>query len=109
MIRTKAFPALLGLLMTTPAVAEPYVWQVGDGFTVRATGLDLRTTDGREALLRRIEIAVERSCRAAGVRVERRACAEQSRAAVIAGAPAVLRERIRLAVAARETTTLAAR
>jgi UrcA family protein len=108
MIRN-ACAALLGLLITTPALAEPHVWQTGEGFTVRATGLDLSTTDGREKLLKRVDVAVERLCRTAGVRVERQDCADRTRTAVIAAAPAGLKKPIRLALAARGTTRLAAR
>lgn len=104
-----ACAALLGLLITTPALAEPHVWQTGEGFSIRATGLDLRTTDGREKLLKRVDVAVERLCRPIAIRADRRDCAEQTRAAVISGAPAAMREPIRLAIAARETTKLASR
>jgi UrcA family protein len=109
MIRTVPLPALLALLATTPALAEPYVWQTGDGFTIRATGLDLGTTDGREALLKRVEHAAARLCRPEPLRAERKACQERTRAEVIAGAPASLAAPIRTALAARERTRLASR
>jgi UrcA family protein len=109
MLRPTTMPVLLALLITTPALAEPHVWQTGDGFTIRATGLDLRTTDGRDALLRRIDYAATRLCRPVPIRAERKACAELVRAQVIADAPAPLKGSIRMAIARRAETRLAAR
>jgi UrcA family protein len=109
MLRPKTLPVLLALLITTPALAEPHVWQTGDGFTIRATGLDLRTTDGREALLRRVDHASARMCRTATPRIERERCAGARRAEAIARAPIALRTSLALALAAREQTRLAAR
>lgn len=109
MTRTAAFAALLGLITTTPALAEPHVWQVGEGFTIRATGLDLRTTDGREALLQRVDWAAARMCRNARPRVQRDRCAEATRADAIAAAPGAIREAAQLAMATRRETRLAAR
>lgn len=109
MTRTVAFAALLSLTITTPALAEPHVWQTGDGFTVRATGLDLSTTDGRAALLRRVDAAAVRLCRPVSLRGKRRSCAEDARAQVMASAPARLGQSIRTALAERNAVRLATR
>ena len=110
MTRTTAFAALLTtILLTTPALAEPHVWQVGEGFTIRSTGLDLGTTDGRDKLLERVDWAARQMCRKARPRVQRDRCAEATRADAIAAAPGPLRKAAELALAERSDTRLAAR
>ena len=109
MLRPIAIPALLALGLTTPALAEPHVWQTGDGFTIRATGLDLRTTDGRETLLARVDFAAARLCRGVATRVQRNACAEDARTQMLADAPRALAGSIRTALAERDAVRLAGR
>jgi UrcA family protein len=110
MIRSTALAALLlTLTITTPAAAEEHVWQVGQDFTVRATGLDLGTTDGRERLLRRVEAATARVCGKLQLRIDRLQCVELTQADVLASAPAALRGPLQTALAARQETRLAAR
>ena len=109
MKRTTAIAALLGLAITAPALAEPHVWQTGDGFSIRATGLDLRTTDGRAGLLKRVDAAAARLCASVPLRSERRACQAETRAQATAAAPLALRTAVALAVREEGGTRLAAR
>ncbi len=109
MRRTILITALLGLFSTTPALAEPHVWQTGDGFSIRATGLDLRTTDGRAALLSRVDAAVVKLCRDTPLRSDRQACKAETRAKAIAAAPGRARGALELAMREQEEIRLAAR
>lgn len=109
MIRAHALATLLLSTITTSAWAEPHVWQNGAGFTVRATGLDLGTTDGRAGLLRRVDVAAAQTCRFARPRVARDRCAEAVRADALATAPASLREPVRVALRERAAVRFAGR
>lgn len=91
MTRLLLIPTLaLTALATTPAHAEEQVWFTGDGFTVRTTGLDLASSAGRAALLRRIDHAGRRACAEVTPRIDRQACRDQvTQQAVAAAAPEV--------------------
>jgi UrcA family protein len=110
MTRTPALAALLMcFVFTTPAAAEEQVWQNGDGFSIRSTGLDLTRFDDRERLLRRVDSASARLCRGVSPRTDRILCAKEAQERAIAGAPAMLRPQLRAALTAREETRLASR
>ena len=109
MHRAILITAILGLANTTPAMAEPHVWQTGEGFSVRATGLDLRTTDGRSALLRRVDAAAVKLCRETPLRSDRLACRAEARSRAIAVAPGPVKGAIDLALRERQEMRLAGR
>ncbi len=109
MNRTLPLAALLAAIVTTPALAEPHVWRIGDGFSIRATGLDLGTTDGRAHLLLRVDAAAAKLCKGAPNKADRLACQAETRAQAVAATPDGLKSAIELAVAERNRTRLAAR
>jgi UrcA family protein len=109
MIRTVPIALLMALTINMPAAAEEHVWQTGDGFSVRATDLDLRTTEGRERLLRRIDHAASRLCRGVAPRIDREGCTNEARAQALAAAPAHLRASLEPALLTREERRLAVR
>ncbi len=60
----KAFAAMCAAAaVAAPAAAREQVWQTGDGYSVRAEGLDLFSAAGREKLLARVDWASARLCR----------------------------------------------
>ena len=100
---------ILGFSTTTPALAEKQVWQVGDGFVIRAHDLDLSRSDGREKLLARVEWASRRLCRDLPLRKEREACANEARSSGLAKAPPSVRAALTAAVRERAQVQLAKR
>ncbi len=100
--------ALVGFV-TTPARAEEHVWQTGDGFTVRATGLDLARADHRGRLLRRVEHASARLCLDYRSRGLRRACAGIVLEHAVANAPSALQLVLRQALHERSVFAVASR
>jgi UrcA family protein len=100
---------ILGFTIATPALAEKQVWQVGDGFVIRAHDLDLSRSDGREKLLARVEWASRRLCRDFPLRKEQEACANETRSSVLAKAPVSIRAALAAAVRERAQVQLAER
>lgn len=92
MTRLIPIPALaLAAMAITPASAEEHVWATGDGYTIRAAGLDLATVAGRAALLRRIETAGQRLCTGVAPRVDRSGCISRATDRAVAGAASAIR------------------
>lgn len=99
----------LAAMTTTPALAAEQVWATGDGFTIRATGLDLSSRNGRAALLRRIEEAGQRVCAAVTPRIDRRACQDEATQTAVAAAAPTLRAAVAAAQHEQNDLRLAGR
>lgn len=96
-----AFAAGAAAAVAAPAGAKEQVWQTGEGYSVRAKGLDLSTAAGREKLLARIDWASARLCRDVRLARERKDCTVKLRKAALHGAPAPVRTALANALQAR--------
>lgn len=95
--------------VAAPAAAKKQVWQTGDGYSVRAKGLDLATVAGREKLLARIDWASARLCRDVRPARGSDACAAELRKEALRGAPAGVRTALADALEARGQKSWAGR
>lgn len=94
---------ILAAICATPTAAQS--WRIGDhSYHIVARDLDQRTSDGRAAMLARVERAAAKLCEHEPVTVDRRACVT----ATIDGA-ARRSPPLRLALAERDATALAKR
>ncbi len=98
----KAYAAMCAAAaLAAPAAAREQVWQTGDGYSVRAEGLDLFSAAGREKLLARVDWASARLCRDVRPARDRKTCADEVRKSALHAAPAEIRRALADALQAR--------
>lgn len=105
----KIVTALTAVLVAGTANAQVRTWKVGDALLVQSPSTVVTTAEGRRQLLERVEAAVARQCRDAGVRRKQAACEAQTFADLRAQAPAAASKALELALFEREGIRLASR